>query len=208
MPRHPGVQILAVEQLHGEKGQALGAAGRRLTDLIDHGDVVVLERRHRPRLAEKALPQLRVVGRTLAEHLDRDRPLEVGVFRPVDDPHAAAADRPHDAVMGELPEVFRVRFRVGGVGGKAFGVGASGGSGGPRRPRSRRASTAYAAAPDGARPVGECRAAARATPVASGRIPHAAVRGWPGRRHSRDVPLEFVDELRSQLPKGELFDLA
>ena len=55
----------------------------------------------KPRLAQKALTEARILGQLGRDQLQRDRPIETGVERPVDDAHPAAADLTLDPIVGK-----------------------------------------------------------------------------------------------------------
>lgn len=67
---HPDVQRLPLEELHGQEGKVVF-----LAHLMDGDDVIALDRRHGPRLAQKALLGGLVQGELRPHDLQRDRAL-------------------------------------------------------------------------------------------------------------------------------------
>ena len=86
---------LAFEELHDEVLDAL-----LVTDVVERADVRVRELRDRLCFALETLARLGR-GQVVGENLDRDSPLEPGVFCPVHLTHAARADRREDLVRAE-----------------------------------------------------------------------------------------------------------
>ena len=86
------LQALSVDQLHGDIGQGFG-----LSDVVDGGDVGMVERRRGPSLTTKALG---LVASRLAdvEHLEGHVTPESHVARFEHPPHAALADEGVDFV--------------------------------------------------------------------------------------------------------------
>ena len=92
---HHFAQAAALEQLHHHERTAAG-----LADVVDGADVGVIERRGGLRLPPEALERLGVEGPIVAEELEGDLPLQPDIFGLVDHPHATAAQRAEDGVMG------------------------------------------------------------------------------------------------------------
>ena len=89
-------EVFALDELHDE-----GADAARLLEAVDRGDVGVLQLGEELRLALEAGEALGVGGERLGQDLDRDLALQLRVGRPVDDPHAALAERGGDLVRAE-----------------------------------------------------------------------------------------------------------
>ena len=68
---------------------------------VDRDDVGVAQRRRRARLAEEAVHDFLVVD-FLADHLDRDLAIELGVAAQIHRAHAARADLPDDFEDADL----------------------------------------------------------------------------------------------------------
>ncbi len=68
---------------------------------VDRHDVRVVDQRGQPRLALEALAEGGIGGAIGRDQLERDRPVEVELDRPVDDAHAAA---PRDRLDAEVAE--------------------------------------------------------------------------------------------------------
>ncbi len=81
-------QVAALDQAHRHDQLAVVLAG-----VVDRHHGGVLESRGETRLAEEAAAELLVVGELAGDHLERHRPLQGQLGRPVDDPHAAAGDQ-------------------------------------------------------------------------------------------------------------------
>ena len=96
----PALERDPLEELHGEERDLA-----LLADLIDRDDVVVLDRRGGPCLAEESVLGLRGVGQLGADHLQRHGAEQVGVDRLEDEPHPPLADRADDPVMGHPAEL-------------------------------------------------------------------------------------------------------
>ena len=67
----------------------------------------MIERGSKARLAQEALAERAIVRELGRDQLQRDGPVERELGRPVDDPHAAAADDTVDPVAGELGSELR-----------------------------------------------------------------------------------------------------
>ncbi|MCY1011626.1 hypothetical protein OV079_39910 [Nannocystis pusilla] len=88
----PLAQGAAVDQLHGDVDPALDR-----TDLVDLNHVRVRQPGERLGLAlEAGGAELVLAGVLVAEDLDRQAAVELGVVRGVDDPHRACAELPQD----------------------------------------------------------------------------------------------------------------
>ncbi len=61
----------------------------------------MVDRGRQPRLAQEALPEALILGELGRDQLERDRPIEPRVDRPVDDAHPAAADLSFDPITAE-----------------------------------------------------------------------------------------------------------
>jgi hypothetical protein len=133
--REPAVETRALDELHRDEVAVPVAA-----DLVDDQHVRVLEPRHRTRLAEQALAQrdacregrttrrrvvrptwtgiivrrssLRSSGLLVAQHLHRDRAVEIRVVRLPHDAHAALAEHALERVPAE-PRARLQRLSVG-----------------------------------------------------------------------------------------------
>ena len=90
-------QIVAVHEPHREIDAAVDVAR-----VVDRDDVRVLERHHELRLAREALAEAIVARQGRRDELERNRPLQAQVVRPVDDAHPAAADQLLDPVAEEV----------------------------------------------------------------------------------------------------------
>ena len=97
-------EVLALDELHDE-----GAHAARLLEAVDRGDVGVLQLGEDLRLALEAGEAVGVRGERLRQDLDRDLALELRVGRPVDDAHAALAERGGDLVGAEARADHRAR---------------------------------------------------------------------------------------------------
>ncbi len=83
---HPALEILAVEILHREVGEALV-----LTEIVNGDDVAVGKLPGGARLAEEPLAEIRVLVDRSRDELDRDDALQQGVVGAVDHAHAPLA---------------------------------------------------------------------------------------------------------------------
>jgi hypothetical protein len=95
---------LAADDLHRHEVAAVGGP-----DLVNHDHVGMTDLGHRARLPQEAGP-LRRPGVAVAQHLERDLALEIGIVRRPDHAHAAAADDAEQPVPPEL----RARDQLGG----------------------------------------------------------------------------------------------
>ena len=103
----PGAERLAVQQLHGQVRRAAV-----LAHLVDRDDMVVLDRRRRPSLAQEPCPR-RLAGRLRRlHHLQRHAPLELRVDGLQHHAHAAAAENPPDAIGPDPPQLVRLLRRI------------------------------------------------------------------------------------------------
>jgi hypothetical protein len=84
-------------QPHGEKQ----LARRDLADLVDVEHVRVLDRGLEPRLPLEARDERGVLGELRSQDLQRDRALQRGLDRLVDDAHPAAAQHPLDLIAAD-----------------------------------------------------------------------------------------------------------
>ena len=91
-------ELLAPHQLHRDEADTVG-----FVDLMDDGDVRMLERRRSPRLLNEPLPAVGIGQQFRREHFQRDFPIQPNVDRAIHDAHAAAADLVEDLVMGQRP---------------------------------------------------------------------------------------------------------
>ena len=89
----PPLQVAALDQAHRDDQLAVLLAG-----VEDRHHVGVVEAGGEAGLAQEALAEALVVGEVAGDHLQRHRPVERQVRRPVDDPHPAARDQRVDAV--------------------------------------------------------------------------------------------------------------
>ncbi len=72
-----------------------------LARVIDGDNVLVLELGGCRRFRLEAADERFVRGPLLVEHLERDRPLEIGVDGQIDRPHAAGAELAYDLIFAE-----------------------------------------------------------------------------------------------------------
>ena len=100
------VQVLAVDELHGDVADAAGLAHG-----VDLHDVGMLDGRGGAGLALEAGDEAAVGGEALGEDLDGDEAVEGGLPRLVDGPHAASAEDLHDLELAEG----RANERIGGL---------------------------------------------------------------------------------------------
>ncbi len=91
------LERLALDVLEHDVGRRVAVVAL-LAGVDDLDDVRVVELGHGAGLAAEALQLVGVAGRLAMHQLDRDRPLEHGVERPVDRRHAAGADLGVEAV--------------------------------------------------------------------------------------------------------------
>ncbi len=94
----PVTQAGALHQLHREVHAAVG-----LSDVVDRGDVGVVDHRSRPRLADEPASPLLVPRHGLRQDLQRDLTAEPRVLGAVDDAHSPLSQLRHDAVMVDRP---------------------------------------------------------------------------------------------------------
>ncbi len=92
----PLSQVAALDQSHRDDQLAVLLAG--VEDRHDRG---VVEAGGKPRLAQEAVAEGLVAGELAGDHLQRHRPVERQVGRPVDDPHPATRDQRVEPVAGE-----------------------------------------------------------------------------------------------------------
>ena len=92
----PLLQVAALDQAHRDDQLAVLLAG-----VEDRHDGRMVEAGGEARLAQEAVAEALVVGELPRDHLQRDRPVESQVGRPVDDPHPAPRDQRVEAVAGE-----------------------------------------------------------------------------------------------------------
>ena len=97
-PREALLEVLALDQLEGEEGLAVG-----FLEPVDGGDVRVVERGEQMRLALEAPQAVGVLGHLRRQDLDRDVAVEVRVGRAVDLAHPAGAERRGDPVVRQRP---------------------------------------------------------------------------------------------------------
>jgi hypothetical protein len=111
-------QRRAAHQLHDEVGVLV-----RLGDLVDDDDVGVVELRGGAGLAQEATGGVADVVAALLDELDGDGAAEHFVLGPVDDAHAARAERLTDEVAPDLAPLQPRRCAAGGVGQRVRPVG-------------------------------------------------------------------------------------
>jgi hypothetical protein len=92
----PLAHLLAADQLHGNEGVAVG-----FVDVVDDGDVGVLDRRRGLGFLDEAPAAFRIVDQFLGQDLEGDVAIETGVSGAIDQTHAAAADLLGDVILGE-----------------------------------------------------------------------------------------------------------
>ena len=88
------LQGLAVEELHGDEGLAVG-----LTDIVNGADIGVIERGGGLGLALKPGQSLRVFGDFIGQELQRHKTPQAGILGFVHHAHAAAAQLFEDSIM-------------------------------------------------------------------------------------------------------------
>ena len=88
------LQRLPVEKLHGNERPSVVFA-----DFMDGADVRVIQGGSSLRLALEAAQSLRVWRKTVAQELQGNEAVELGVLRSIDDTHTAATELFEDAVM-------------------------------------------------------------------------------------------------------------
>ncbi len=91
----PTPKCLALEQLHHDEGLALV-----LIDLVDRADVRMVQGCRGAGFPKKAAKRGLVARRLGRKELDCYGAIELRVFSPIDDPHAAVAELLQDAVVG------------------------------------------------------------------------------------------------------------
>ena len=101
----------AVEILHRQ----IDGARRQRREIFDLDDVLVADRRRRPRLLTEARHRLGVRHDLGTQQLEREALVDVDVLRLVDLAHAAFADEAHHAIaIGEnLPDEIRAHATAG-----------------------------------------------------------------------------------------------
>ena len=194
----------ALHQLHRDEARPLV-----LADLVDGGDVRMVEGRGGTSLSLEAPPLIRVARRRLGEDLDRDLAAEAGVAGPIDLAHPPRTDQVREPRTGRAGSRGRPRASAsppprpaprGAPSPPPRSRGATSPHGEDPRPRRRpprerrRARRAGARAPRGTAPR------LSRSPVVSSRAPLAAApgaeelrrflrRGWP-KEQPRGPPLE------------------
>ena len=93
----PLAQRLPLEQLGDDVGRPVHGA-----DVVDRGDVRVIEHPGRPRLLLEAVQPVGILREERGQHLDRHLAPQARVLRPIDLPHPSRADRREDLVGAEL----------------------------------------------------------------------------------------------------------
>ena len=101
--REDRAQIAAVHVA----GREVELAAACLAGRVDGEDPGMIERGREARLAQEALAERAIVRQLGRDQLQRDGPVERELGRPVDDPHAAAADDTVDPVAGQLGSELR-----------------------------------------------------------------------------------------------------
>ena len=96
-PARPGVERLAVDELHRDEG-LVAALGIARAGLVDLRDARMVEPAEDVRLLLEA-PQQLPRRRAAADRLERDAPAREGLLGFVDDAHAAFADAAQDPVL-------------------------------------------------------------------------------------------------------------
>ena len=94
--RHPGAEVFPVDVLHDDVVDPIS-----LTNIINGGDVRVVDRRRGASLRLETTPAIRVSGDILGKDLDRDRPIETGIHCQIDLTHPTLTEFVGDAEMGE-----------------------------------------------------------------------------------------------------------
>jgi hypothetical protein len=90
-------QVAEGPPLHKLHREEMDAAG--LLDAVERDNIGVVQRGDGLGFALKTLQALTVEGHLGGKGLQRNHAVQVQVFRRVDLPHAAAAERPHDPVV-------------------------------------------------------------------------------------------------------------
>ncbi len=90
------LQCPPLQALHDDEGLAVG-----LADIVQRADVGMIERRDCAGLALKALQSDAVAGHLLRDKFERHHAPQPRVFGPIDDAHAALAERGQNAVVGD-----------------------------------------------------------------------------------------------------------
>ena len=85
-PHNVLVEALTLDELHGEKADAVG-----ILDRVKHDDIGMAQRGDHPRLALEARQPIGVRRNVGRQHLERNLAAESRVLRAVDLSHAAAA---------------------------------------------------------------------------------------------------------------------
>ena len=106
-PGHPLGQAVALYQLEHQVRRA-----GLLPDAVDLHEVGMLEPGHRLGLDPETGQDGRAGLGTVVHHLDRDRPVQVLLPRPVHHPHAAAAQHTQDRVASDLQESLGLDARL------------------------------------------------------------------------------------------------
>src|SRR5579864_8848531 len=86
-----------------------------LADVEDWHDVGVMQPRCRARFVQEAAPADRIRRCVRAEHLERDRPVQIDVHSFVNDAHPAPAQLAHDSIPGHPAPRLETIFRPGRV---------------------------------------------------------------------------------------------
>src|SRR5207302_11215991 len=93
---------------HGDAAAPAAAGPLDLVDLVDDGDVGMVQRGGHPRLPQEA--KARAFVPSSAQHLERDLAVEAQVLGQVDLAHASASEALQDAVVGRrLADYGRLR---------------------------------------------------------------------------------------------------
>ena len=87
-------KVFPFDQFHDQRR----AAVRELLEAVDGGDVRVVERSERLRLAREACEAIGIAGEQIRQHLDRDVAIQLGVARAIHLAHAACAERTSNLV--------------------------------------------------------------------------------------------------------------
>ncbi len=99
-------EVLALDQLHHQEAQRsvpLSRTRRRgLVELVDRGDVRMIQRRQHAGFALEALQTFAVGSELVGQQLDRDVAAETGVTGAPHHAHAALADLLDQAVVPQL----------------------------------------------------------------------------------------------------------
>src|SRR5262249_52369043 len=90
----PDVEGLPLQDRHGQKRNAA-----RFIDVIDRDDVLVVDRRHRLRFAQKPRAGILLFRQPRMQNLQRTRPAEPLVFRQEDKAHRSSSEAAQKPIL-------------------------------------------------------------------------------------------------------------